>query len=63
MMTSSAGWPCDDRAMDDDRTLVWNTPPSPQRLLKPSELLFEFVRASDREPMSCELWFNGGRGR
>jgi hypothetical protein len=26
---------------------------------KPGELLFEFVRASDRAPMSCELRFHG----
>jgi hypothetical protein len=30
------------------------TPPPP-RVAKPGELLFEFVRASDRAPMSCEL--------
>jgi hypothetical protein len=26
---------------------------------KPGELLFEFVRASDRAPISCELRFHG----
>jgi len=26
---------------------------------KPGEVLFEFVRASDRAPMSCELRFHG----
>jgi hypothetical protein len=26
----------------------------PERQAKPGELLFEFVRASDRAPMSCE---------
>jgi hypothetical protein len=26
---------------------------------KPGELLFEFVRLSDRAPMSCELRFHG----
>jgi hypothetical protein len=31
--------------------------PAPQR--KSGELLFEFVRASDRAPMSCELKFHG----
>jgi hypothetical protein len=29
------------------------------RVAKPGELLFEFVRASDRAPMSCELRFHG----
>jgi hypothetical protein len=33
--------------------------PSPARVARPGELLFEFVRASDRAPMSCELRFNG----
>jgi hypothetical protein len=31
-------------------------PPSPG---KPGELLFEFIRASDLAPMSCELRFHG----
>jgi hypothetical protein len=31
----------------------------PQRLPRPTEPLFEFVRASDRAPMSCELHFHG----
>jgi hypothetical protein len=31
----------------------------PERQAKPGELLFEFVRASDRAPMSCELRFHG----
>ena len=29
--------------------------PDPPRQPKPGELLFEFVRASDGAPMSCEL--------
>lgn len=36
-----------------------NRPPLPPRQPKPGEVLFEFVRASDRAPMSCELRFNG----
>lgn len=44
---------------DDKRALLWNAPPPPPRRPKPGELLFEFVRASDRAPMSCELRFNG----
>ena len=34
-------------------------PPVPPRQPKAGELLFEFVRASDRAPMSCELRFHG----
>ena len=33
--------------------------PAPARVAKPVELLFEFVRASDRAPMSRELRFHG----
>jgi hypothetical protein len=33
--------------------------PAPARAVRPGELLFEFVRASDRAPMSCELRFHG----
>jgi hypothetical protein len=33
------------------------TPPPP-RIAKSGFLLFEFVRASDRAPMSCELRFH-----
>jgi hypothetical protein len=33
--------------------------PPPPRVAKPGELLFEFVRASDRALMSCELRFHG----
>src|SRR3977135_2495081 len=36
-----------------------NYKPAPARVAKPGELLFEFVRGSDRAPMSCELRFNG----
>jgi hypothetical protein len=32
---------------------------APPRVAKPGELLFEFVRAADRAPMSCELRFHG----
>jgi hypothetical protein len=31
--------------------------PAPARIAKPGELLFEFVRASDRARMTCELRF------
>jgi hypothetical protein len=31
----------------------------PPRVARPGELLFEFVRASDRAPVMCELRFNG----
>jgi hypothetical protein len=37
----------------------WNQTP-PVRQPKRGELLFEFVRASDRVPMSCELRFHRG---
>jgi hypothetical protein len=33
--------------------------PAPARVAKPGELLFEFIRASDRAPMPCELRFHG----
>jgi hypothetical protein len=36
-----------------------NAKPPPPRVPRPGELLFEFVRASDRAPMSCELRFHG----
>jgi hypothetical protein len=36
-----------------------NRLPAPPRVRKPGELLFEFVRASDRATMSCELRFHG----
>ena len=31
----------------------------PPRAPRPGELLFEFIRASDRAPMRCELPFHG----
>ena len=31
----------------------------PPRVPRPGERLFEFVRASDKAPMSCELRFHG----
>jgi hypothetical protein len=34
-------------------------PAAPARHPQPGELLFEFVRGSDRTPMSCELRFHG----
>ena len=40
----------------------WYKPHRPTRRARqpaPGELLFEFVRASDRAPMSCELRFHG----
>ena len=46
---------------DDESTRFWfnpNSPQAPPRQPKPGELLFEFVRATDRAPMSCELRFH-----
>jgi len=43
--------------MHDDA--IWTTPPATLCSPKGPELLFEFVRASDRAPMSCELRFHG----
>jgi hypothetical protein len=43
----------------DPKAMLWNSPRSPARQPKPGELLFAFVRASDRAPMSCELRFHG----
>jgi len=45
--------------MSDEPFYARNQQPQPPRQRKPGELLFEFVRASDRAPMSCELRFNG----
>ena len=39
--------------------LLWTAKPPAPRQPKPGELLFEFIRASDRAPMSCELRFHG----
>jgi hypothetical protein len=36
-----------------------NRKPAPASQRKPGELLFEFVRGSDRAPMPCELKFHG----
>lgn len=33
--------------------------PAPARVAKRGELLFEFLRGSDRAPLSCELRFHG----
>src|SRR4051812_30204626 len=49
----------DPRMADDPNALLWNAPPPLPRIARPGELLFEFVPASDRAPMSCELRFNG----
>jgi hypothetical protein len=43
----------------DPKSMLWNAPPPPGRKPRPGEKLFEFVRASDRAPMSCELRFHG----
>jgi hypothetical protein len=44
--------------MSDDSLLWTHKPPVPHQARK-GEVLFEFVRASDRAPMSCELRFHG----
>jgi hypothetical protein len=43
---------------DADNPLLWTHTPPP-RPVKPGEVLFVFVRASDRAPMTCELRFHG----
>jgi hypothetical protein len=45
--------------MSTDPAFLFNAPKRPPRQSKPGELLFEFIRASDRAPMSCELRFHG----
>jgi hypothetical protein len=45
--------------MSDDPFYSPNLKPAPARVARPGELLFEFVRASDNAPMTCELRFNG----
>jgi hypothetical protein len=45
--------------MSDEPFYSPNAKPVPARVAKPGELLFEFIRASDRAPMSCELRFHG----
>jgi hypothetical protein len=44
---------------DDQPFYAPNRPPLPPRVARPGELLFSFVRARDRAPMTCELRFNG----
>ena len=44
---------------DPDPALLWSHKPPPPRKLKPGELLFEFVCASDSAPIRCELLFHG----
>ena len=39
--------------------MLWNSRRSPPRQPRPGELLFEFIRNSDRAPMACELRFHG----
>lgn len=46
-------------AVMDPKAMLWNHPPPPPRQSQLGELLFEFLRASDRAPMSCELRFHG----
>jgi hypothetical protein len=43
----------------DPKAMLWNYSPPPPRKPKSGELLFEFVRVSDRAPMTCELRFHG----
>jgi hypothetical protein len=43
----------------DDLFYLPNRPPRPARTPRAGELLFEFLRASDGAPMSCELRCNG----
>jgi hypothetical protein len=45
--------------MSTDRALLHNSPKPPSRQPKRGEVLFDFVRPSDRAPMSCELRFHG----
>jgi hypothetical protein len=44
---------------DDDPFYSPNLKPASARVARPGETLFEFLRASDRAPMSCELRFHG----
>jgi hypothetical protein len=44
---------------DDDPFYGPNAKAAPPRIARPAELLFEFLRASDRAPMACELRFDG----
>jgi len=43
----------------DSKDMLWTAQSPPRPEPRVGELLFEFVRASDRAPMSCELRFNG----
>jgi len=46
----------------DDKTIPFyspNYPQAPPRQPKPGEPLFEFIRASDRRRVTCELRFHG----
>ena len=45
--------------MSDDPFYTPGLKPAAPRTPRVGELLFEFVRASDRAPMSCELFFHG----
>lgn len=45
--------------MSDEPFYSPNARPAPARVAKPGERLFEFSRASDGAPMSCELRFHG----
>ena len=45
--------------MNDEPFYSPNAKQAPPRVAKPGEMLFEFVRASDRAPMSVELRFHG----
>jgi hypothetical protein len=47
-----------DMSDDDDPFYSPTLKPQPARVARPGETLFEFVRASDRAPMSCELPFH-----
>jgi hypothetical protein len=47
-------------AMPDDPSWMFHdSPKPPPRQPKRGERLFEFIRASNRAPMSCELRFHG----
>ena len=49
--------------MSDEPFYAPNRPPPAPRVRQPGEHVFEFVRASDRAPISCELrWHGGGFG-
>jgi len=45
--------------MVDDMPFYARNQPQPLRAPRPGEPLFDFIRASDRAPMSCELRFHG----